>query len=61
MMLKDLNVRVLEQIAKIAFISYSINSSLTINPMLIEKHFSRKYGPNIMDKRRILANNNLIN
>jgi len=36
----------MEQVAKMAFISYGINSQLTMNPALIEKHFSRKHGPN---------------
>lgn len=37
---------VLEQVAKMASISYSINPHLTMNPYLIEKHFLRKHGPN---------------
>lgn len=40
------NAVVMEQVAKMAFISYGINSQLTMNPALIEKHFSRKHGPN---------------
>ncbi len=40
------NAVVLEQIAKMASISFSINPNLTMNPLLIEKHFSRKHGPN---------------
>ena len=39
------NAVVLEEIAKMASISYAINPSLTMNPLLIEKHFSRKHGP----------------
>jgi Ribulose-5-phosphate 4-epimerase and related epimerases and aldolases len=39
------NAVVLEEIAKMASISYTINPSLTMNPLLIEKHFSRKHGP----------------
>lgn len=39
------NAVVLEQIAKMAFVAYSVNPSLTMNPLLIEKHFSRKHGP----------------
>ena len=40
------NAVVLEQIAKMAYIAYGINPGLTMNPFLIEKHFSRKHGPN---------------
>jgi len=37
---------VLEQVAKMAYISLTVNPDLTMNPFLIEKHFSRKHGPN---------------
>jgi L-ribulose-5-phosphate 4-epimerase len=40
------NAVVLEQVAKMAFIAYSINPNLTMNPLLIEKHFLRKHGAN---------------
>lgn len=40
------NAVVLEQVAKMAHISYTINPSLSMNPLLVEKHFSRKHGPN---------------
>ena len=40
------NAVVLEQVAKMAFIAFSVNPSLTMNPLLIEKHFNRKHGPN---------------
>ena len=40
------NAVVLEQVAKMASISFAINPSLTMNPLLVEKHFSRKHGPN---------------
>lgn len=40
------NAVVMEQVAKMASIAYSINPNLTMNPLLIEKHFSRKHGPN---------------
>jgi len=40
------NAVVMEQVAKMAFIAYSVNPSLTMNPLLIEKHYSRKHGPN---------------
>ncbi|MCQ2135945.1 MAG: L-ribulose-5-phosphate 4-epimerase [Bacteroidales bacterium] len=40
------NAVVLEQVAKMAQLAYSINPSLTMNPLLVEKHFSRKHGPN---------------
>ncbi|MCI9285667.1 MAG: L-ribulose-5-phosphate 4-epimerase [Muribaculaceae bacterium] len=39
------NAVVLEQVAKMASISYSVNPRLTMNPLLIEKHFNRKHGP----------------
>ncbi len=39
------NSVVMEQVAKMAYIAYSINPSLTMNPLLVEKHFSRKHGP----------------
>lgn len=39
------NAVVLEQVAKMASISFRINPALTMNPLLIEKHFSRKHGP----------------
>ena len=39
------NAVVLEQVAKMAFISFTINPDLNMNPFLIEKHFSRKHGP----------------
>lgn len=40
------NAVVMEQVAKMAFISLSINPKLTMPAHLIEKHFSRKHGPN---------------
>ena len=40
------NAVVMEQVAKMAFVAYSVNPSLTMNPLLIEKHFNRKHGPN---------------
>jgi L-ribulose-5-phosphate 4-epimerase len=40
------NAVVMEQVAKMAFIAYSVNPNLTMNPLLVEKHFSRKHGPN---------------
>ena len=39
------NAVVLEQVAKMAFIAKSVNPQLTMNPLLIEKHYSRKHGP----------------
>ena len=39
------NAVVLEQVARMAFISLTINPELTMNPLLIKKHFSRKHGP----------------
>ncbi len=40
------NAVVMEQVAKMAFISYNINPQLQMNPELIKKHFFRKHGPN---------------
>lgn len=37
---------VLEQVAKMAYISLSINPLLSIEEALIEKHYMRKHGPN---------------
>lgn len=39
------NAVVMEQVAKMAFIAYSVNPQLTMNPLLVEKHFNRKHGP----------------
>ena len=39
------NAVVMEQVAKMASIAYSVNHNLTMNPLLIEKHFNRKHGP----------------
>ena len=40
------NAVVMEQVAKMAFVSFCVNPGTTMNPLLIEKHFSRKHGPN---------------
>ena len=40
------NAVVMEQVAKMAFVSLSVNPDTTMNPLLVEKHFSRKHGPN---------------
>ncbi|MCR4854001.1 MAG: L-ribulose-5-phosphate 4-epimerase [Prevotella sp.] len=40
------NAVVMEQVAKMAFVSFCVNPETTMNPLLIEKHFSRKHGPN---------------
>lgn len=40
------NAVVMEQVAKMAFVSYSVNPQTTMNPLLVEKHYSRKHGPN---------------
>ena len=37
---------VAEQVAKMAFISFTVNKNTTMNPLLVEKHFRRKHGPN---------------
>ena len=39
------NAVVLEEVAKMASISFAINPALTMNDALVEKHFSRKHGP----------------
>lgn len=39
------NAVVLEQVAKMASIAYLVNPRLTMNPLLVEKHFNRKHGP----------------
>lgn len=39
------NAVVMEQVAKMASIAYTVNPSLTMNPLLVEKHFNRKHGP----------------
>lgn len=39
------NAVVMEQVAKMAFVAMSVNPSLSMNPHLIRKHFSRKHGP----------------
>lgn len=39
------NAVVLEQVAKMAFASFLINPGTSMNPLLVEKHFSRKHGP----------------
>lgn len=39
------NAVVMEQVAKMAFIAFQVNPALTMNPHLIQKHFSRKHGP----------------
>lgn len=40
------NAVVLEEVAKMAFIASCVNPALTMNQLLIEKHYSRKHGPN---------------
>lgn len=40
------NAVALEEVAKMASISFALNPNLRMNPDLIEKHFSRKHGPN---------------
>ena len=39
------NAVVMEQVAKMAFISFTLNPHTTMNPLLVEKHFLRKHGP----------------
>lgn len=40
------NAKVMEECAKMAYISMTLNPETTMNPLLIEKHFMRKHGPN---------------
>ena len=40
------NAVVLEEVAKIAAITVALNPSAQMNPALVEKHYSRKHGPN---------------
>lgn len=40
------NAKVMEQCAKMAFVSFAVNPQTTMNPLLIEKHYMRKHGPN---------------
>ena len=40
------NAKVMEQVAKMAFVSFSVNPLTTMNPLLVEKHYNRKHGPN---------------
>ena len=40
------NAVVMEQVARMAFISFSVNKKKKMNPLLVEKHFNRKHGPN---------------
>lgn len=40
------NAVVMEQVAKMASIAFAANPKLTMNPLLIEKHYLRKHGPN---------------
>lgn len=40
------NAVVMEQCAKMAYIALGINPDLSMNPLLIEKHYQRKHGPN---------------
>ena len=39
------NAVVMEQLAKMAFVSMTVNPGLSMNQDIIEKHFSRKHGP----------------
>lgn len=40
------NAKVMEQCAQMAYIAKTLNPSLEMNPLLIEKHYMRKHGPN---------------
>lgn len=39
------NAVVMEQVAKMASISYAVNPHLAMNPLLVKKHYYRKHGP----------------
>ncbi len=39
-----LHAVVLEQVAKMAYIAFTLNPRFTMNEFLVKKHFSRKYG-----------------
>ncbi|MCH5246785.1 MAG: L-ribulose-5-phosphate 4-epimerase [Muribaculaceae bacterium] len=39
------NAVVMEQVAKMAYIAFGVNPLLTMNPLLVKKHFNRKHGP----------------
>jgi L-ribulose-5-phosphate 4-epimerase len=36
----------MEQVAKMAFVSKSVNPQVAMNPLLTKKHFDRKHGAN---------------
>jgi Ribulose-5-phosphate 4-epimerase and related epimerases and aldolases len=40
------NAVVMEQVAKMAFISFTVNPQLKMNELLVQKHFFRKHGEN---------------
>jgi len=40
------NAKVMEQCAHMAFVSLMVNPETTMNPLLVEKHYMRKHGPN---------------
>ncbi len=40
------NAKVMEQCAQMAFVSLCVNPDTTMNPLLVEKHYLRKHGPN---------------
>lgn len=40
------NAVVMEQVAKMASISFALNPALKMNPLLIKKHYERKHGKN---------------
>ena len=40
------NAVVMEQVAKMASISFLANPNLAMNPLLVKKHYERKHGPN---------------
>ena len=50
------NAVVMEQIAKMAFVSYQVSPGLTMSPLLVEKHFFRKHGPGAYYGQLIIDN-----
>lgn len=52
------NAVVMEQVAKMASIAYTVNPGLSMNPLLVEKHFNRKHGPNAYYGQSTVDNRN---
>ena len=50
------NAVVMEQVAKMASIAYAVNPNLTMNPLLIEKHFSPQAWSECLLRTEIIKN-----